>query len=204
MERVQRRALRIISCFVSSRTSSTLSKGKERVCGRVPVQVDAKSRTPTPRPGAPQRATATDRILRNSQAVSAPRARTKRLQQSFLHRAIALYNKELTSGSGYRNWDEDLPGSRAASTPLATACLRPGLPYTNCNRYIETMASPAVDIRRNQLEMRARQLPRVKQLEDPAQNIQQIGPHVRKEAELGPGETDWGGTGLTWTQPSTE
>ncbi|KAI8519596.1 hypothetical protein Bbelb_028530 [Branchiostoma belcheri] len=31
-----------------------------------------------------------------------------------------------------------------------------------------------------------------------------IGPRVRKEAELGPGETDWGGTGLTWTQPSTE
>ncbi|KAI8482033.1 hypothetical protein Bbelb_402090 [Branchiostoma belcheri] len=97
MERVQRRALRIISCGGRRDVPALPSLKERRESAAVSLfRSMLNPEHPLHDLVPPQRATATGRILRNSQAMSAPRARTKRLQQSFLHRAIALYNKELT------------------------------------------------------------------------------------------------------------
>ncbi|KAI8488996.1 hypothetical protein Bbelb_332200 [Branchiostoma belcheri] len=97
MERVQRRALRIISCGGKRDVPALPSLKERRESAAVSLfRSMLNPEHPLHDLVPPQRATATGRILRNSQAMSAPRARTKRLQQSFLHRAIALYNKELT------------------------------------------------------------------------------------------------------------
>ncbi|KAI8511900.1 hypothetical protein Bbelb_110000 [Branchiostoma belcheri] len=97
MERVQRHALRIISCGGRRDVPALPSLKERRESAAVSLfRSMLNPEHPLHDLVPPQRATATGRILRNSQAMSAPRARTKRLQQSFLHRAIALYNEELT------------------------------------------------------------------------------------------------------------
>ncbi|KAI8504744.1 hypothetical protein Bbelb_178620 [Branchiostoma belcheri] len=96
MERVQRRALRIISRG-GRRSVPDLPSLKERREAAAVTLFKAMLRPDHPLHDlAPvQRHSATGRSLRNSHDFTIPHARTKRLQQSFLHCAIRLYNDSL-------------------------------------------------------------------------------------------------------------
>ncbi|XP_019625504.1 PREDICTED: uncharacterized protein LOC109470861 [Branchiostoma belcheri] len=96
MERVQRRALRIISRG-GRRSVPDLPSLKERREAAAVTLFKAMLRPDHPLHDlAPvQRHSATGRSLRNSHDITIPHARTKRLQQSFLHCAIRLYNDSL-------------------------------------------------------------------------------------------------------------
>ncbi|KAI8516786.1 hypothetical protein Bbelb_053670 [Branchiostoma belcheri] len=98
MERVQRRALRIISRG-GRRSVPDLPSLKERREATAVTLFKAMLRPDHPlhdlAPVQRHSATATGRSLRNSHDITIPHARTKRLQQSFLHCAIRLYNDSL-------------------------------------------------------------------------------------------------------------
>ncbi|XP_035699606.1 uncharacterized protein LOC118432183 [Branchiostoma floridae] len=93
MERVQRRALRIISCG-GRRSVPELPSLKERREAAAVSLFKAMLHPEHPLHDLvpAQRLSATGRTLRNSQHISVPFARTKRLKQSFVHCAVRLYN----------------------------------------------------------------------------------------------------------------
>ncbi|KAI8483126.1 hypothetical protein Bbelb_391450 [Branchiostoma belcheri] len=93
MERVQRRALRIISRG-GRRSVPTLPSLKERREAATVSLFKAMLNPEHPLHDLvpAQRQSATGRSLRNSHNITVPHARTKRLQQSFLHYTIRLYN----------------------------------------------------------------------------------------------------------------
>ncbi|KAI8513936.1 hypothetical protein Bbelb_082600 [Branchiostoma belcheri] len=98
IERVQRRALRIIS--LGGRRSvpdlPTLKSRREDAAVHLfqrMLQEDHPLHDLVP----PSRSGATGRTLRNSSTISVPRARTERLRNSFLHCAIRLYNKTIST-----------------------------------------------------------------------------------------------------------
>ncbi|XP_019614341.1 PREDICTED: galactosylceramide sulfotransferase-like [Branchiostoma belcheri] len=93
MERVQRRALRIISRG-GRRSVPTLPSLKERREAAAVSLFKAMLNPEHPLHDLvpAQRQSVTGRSLRNSHNITVPHARTKRLQQSFLHYTIRLYN----------------------------------------------------------------------------------------------------------------
>ncbi|KAI8484099.1 hypothetical protein Bbelb_382170 [Branchiostoma belcheri] len=93
MERVQRRALRIISRG-GRRSVPTLPSLKERREAAAVSLFKAKLNPEHPLHDLvpAQRQSVTGRSLRNSHNITVPHARTKRLQQSFVHHTIRLYN----------------------------------------------------------------------------------------------------------------
>ncbi|XP_035668168.1 uncharacterized protein LOC118410520 [Branchiostoma floridae] len=97
IERVQRRALRIIS--LGGRRSvpdlPTLKVRREEAAVQLFERM-LKEDHPLHDMVPPTRTGATGRTLRNSRTISLPKARTKRLSKSFLHSAIRLYNKKVT------------------------------------------------------------------------------------------------------------
>ncbi|KAI8517973.1 hypothetical protein Bbelb_039900 [Branchiostoma belcheri] len=94
MERVQRRALRIISR--SGRRDvpelPTLQSRREDAAVKLFRQM-LQENHPLHDLVPVSRANATGRSLRNKNTISIPPARTKRLQNSFLHQSIRLYNQ---------------------------------------------------------------------------------------------------------------
>ncbi|XP_035665061.1 uncharacterized protein LOC118408398 [Branchiostoma floridae] len=97
IERVQRRALRIIS--LGGRRSvpdlPTLKVRREDAAVQLFERM-LKEDHPLHDMVPPTRTGATGLTLRNSRTISLPKARTKRLSKSFLHSAIRLYNKKVT------------------------------------------------------------------------------------------------------------
>ncbi|KAI8513783.1 hypothetical protein Bbelb_081070 [Branchiostoma belcheri] len=94
MERVQRRALRIISRAGRRDVPElpTLQSRREDAAVKLfrqMLQEDHPLHDLVP----VSRANATGRSLRNKNTISIPPARTKRLQNSFLHQSIRLYNQ---------------------------------------------------------------------------------------------------------------
>ncbi|KAI8510564.1 hypothetical protein Bbelb_114800 [Branchiostoma belcheri] len=96
IERVQRRALRIIS-LGGRREVPPLPTLKERreVAAVKLLKNMLDEGHPLHDLVPPVRKTATGRTLRNGAALTVPAARTKRLKNSFLHKAIRLYNESL-------------------------------------------------------------------------------------------------------------
>ncbi|CAH1265397.1 Hypp3176 [Branchiostoma lanceolatum] len=96
IERIQRRALRIIS--LGGRRSvpdlPTLQSRREEAAVNL-FQRMLREDHPLHDLVPPTRTGATGRSLRNCSSISVPKARTKRLSNSFLHTAIRLYNNEL-------------------------------------------------------------------------------------------------------------
>ncbi|XP_035670155.1 uncharacterized protein LOC118411776 [Branchiostoma floridae] len=96
MQRVQQRALRIISRAGRRDVPDlpTLQSRREDAAVKLFRQMlDAEHPLHDLVPAS--RSTATGRSLRNKNTISIPPARTKRLQNSFLHKAIKLYNKTI-------------------------------------------------------------------------------------------------------------
>ncbi|KAI8499739.1 hypothetical protein Bbelb_227900 [Branchiostoma belcheri] len=93
MERVQKRALRIISCG-GRRAVPNLPTLKERRESAAVNLFKAMLNPDHPLHDLvpPERATATGRQLRNSNTFTLPKARTLRLKQSFIHCAVRLFN----------------------------------------------------------------------------------------------------------------
>ncbi|CAH1248818.1 DMBT1 [Branchiostoma lanceolatum] len=94
MERVQKRALRIIS-LGGRREVPTLPMLKERreAAAVKLLRNMLEENHPLHDMVPPARALASGRTLRNGTAITVPVARTQRLKNSFLHQAIRLYNK---------------------------------------------------------------------------------------------------------------
>ncbi|XP_078603982.1 uncharacterized protein LOC144877809 [Branchiostoma floridae x Branchiostoma japonicum] len=94
IERVQRRALRIIS-LGGRRTVPALPTLKERREAAAVKLLKAMLEESHPLHDLvpPTRTMATGRSLRNKSELTIPKARTKRLSNSFLHQAIRLYNE---------------------------------------------------------------------------------------------------------------
>ena len=94
IERVQRRALRIVS--LGGRRSvlplPTLKEQREMAAVKLLKDMLEESH-PLHDLVPPTRTMATGRTLRNNTELTIPTARTKRLSNSFLHQAIRLYNK---------------------------------------------------------------------------------------------------------------
>ncbi|KAI8491820.1 hypothetical protein Bbelb_306250 [Branchiostoma belcheri] len=98
IERVQKRALRIISLGGRRSVPNLPSLKERREAAAVKLFKDMlKPDHPlhdlVP---PPQRRTATGRNLRNNSAFTLPKARTERLRQSFLHTAVRLYNNSIS------------------------------------------------------------------------------------------------------------
>ncbi|KAI8483405.1 hypothetical protein Bbelb_388680 [Branchiostoma belcheri] len=96
IERVQKRALRIISCG-GKRTVPYLPSLKERreLAAITLLKNMMKPEHPLHELVPPQRLTSTGRRLRNHDNISLPLARTERLRKSFLYTAVRLYNETL-------------------------------------------------------------------------------------------------------------
>ncbi|KAI8499491.1 Spondin-2 [Branchiostoma belcheri] len=95
IERVQRRALRIISLGGRREVPPVPTLKEKREVAAVKLlknMLDEGRRQPLRDLVPPARTTATGRTLRNGTALTVPAARTKRLKSYFLHKAICLYN----------------------------------------------------------------------------------------------------------------
>ncbi|CAH1248806.1 Hypp8425 [Branchiostoma lanceolatum] len=94
MERVQKRALRIISLGGRREvpTWPTLKVRREAAAVKL-LRNMLEENHPLHDMVSPARALASGRTLRNGTAITVPAARTQRLKNSFLHQAIRLYNK---------------------------------------------------------------------------------------------------------------
>ncbi|KAI8490991.1 hypothetical protein Bbelb_314100 [Branchiostoma belcheri] len=96
IERVQRRALRIVSMGGRREVPvlPTLKERRELAAVKLlknMLEEDHPLHDLVP----PARTRATGRTLRNATAITVPAARTQRLKNSFLHQAIRLYNKSV-------------------------------------------------------------------------------------------------------------
>ncbi|KAI8488338.1 hypothetical protein Bbelb_339340 [Branchiostoma belcheri] len=97
IERVQKRALRIISLGGRRSVPNLPSLKERRDAAAVKLFKDMlKPEHPLHDLVPPQRCTATGRQLRNNQEFTLPKARTERLRGSFLHIAVKLYNKSVS------------------------------------------------------------------------------------------------------------
>ena len=93
MERVQKRALRIISCGGRRSVPNLPSLKERRQAAAIKLFKEMlKPEHPLHDLVPPQRATASGRQLRNQNMFSVPKARTERLRQSFVHTAVRLFN----------------------------------------------------------------------------------------------------------------
>ncbi|KAI8513757.1 hypothetical protein Bbelb_080810 [Branchiostoma belcheri] len=124
IERVQRRALRIVSMGGRREVPvlPTLKERRELAAVKLlknMLEEDHPLHDLVP----PARTRATGRTLRNATAITVPAARTQRLKNSFLHQAIRLYNKIL----GLKWWHKVAHGEirrRAHVEPLETLLLQ--------------------------------------------------------------------------------
>ncbi|KAI8480771.1 Interferon induced with helicase C domain 1 [Branchiostoma belcheri] len=100
MERVQKRAVRIIS-LGGKRTVPKLPSLKERREAAALKLFTAmiKPEHPLHDLVPPQRSTATGRCLRNDSAFTVPKARTERLKRSFVHCAVLVRNEARNHGN---------------------------------------------------------------------------------------------------------